>query len=730
MKKILFFILTLVLPLYAICQIKQNKDIFNFDFETIVSGSPIKWGSNLPVIIDSLNPYHGKYSVILEINDSSKYNYQMLTISLPHGFKGKTITLSGYMKTENVRDGYAGLWMRIDPNQAFDILQTCKIAGTTDWTKYEITLPFDSEHTTGIIGGGGLNGKGKIWLDNFSVMIDGVDIYTLLQPKAYPADRDTVEFKNGSGITNIKLNKTRIKNLKDIGMIWGFLKYYHPAVRNGNYNWDYELFRLLPQVINEKNKQRRDAALTEWISGLGEIFTNNRNITDTLSVLKWIDESGFSPELTAQLIKIKKSDRQNECYYVNMGPAGNPVFNHEKTFDSMKYPDTGYRLLSLYRYWNMVQYFYPYKNIIGKNWENVLAEFIPRFAKAENEEEYVLAAMEITAGIHDSHAILWTPSSTVLRQYFGQREAVPKISFIEQQATVTAFYNDTLDREHGLKIGDVITKIDGKSINSIIHSKLPITAGSNYQTQLRNIARQLLHNNDETIKIKYIRDGCSKKTTLKTFPKNEADRYFRFAPSADSCIKKIAPNIAYLYPGLLKKTDLPLFWKAIKDADGLIIDLRYYPSNYLLSDVANYLIPEPKEFVKFFRGSIIDPGSFSFTPAMEIGEINSDHYKGKVIILVNEGTQSSMEFSTMALSQAPDARVIGSTTAGADGDVSYIDLPGGIKTMITGLGVFYPDGGQTQRIGIKIDEVITPTLEGIKAGRDEILEQAVEVINE
>ena len=77
----------------------------------------------------------------------------MLTISLPNGFKGKTITLSGYMKTENVRDGYAGLWMRIDPNQAFDILQTCKIAGTTDWTKYEITLPFDSEQTTGIIGG-------------------------------------------------------------------------------------------------------------------------------------------------------------------------------------------------------------------------------------------------------------------------------------------------------------------------------------------------------------------------------------------------------------------------------------------------------------------------------------------------------------------------------------------------------------------------------------------------
>ena len=85
---------------------------------------------------------------------------------------------------------------------------------------------------------------------------------------------------------------------------------------------------------------------------------------------------------------------------------------------------------------------------------------------------------------------------------------------------------------------------------------------------------------------------------------------------------------------------------------------------------------------------------------------------------------------TMAFSKCPDVRVIGSKTAGADGNVSLIVLPGGIHTMISGIGVFYPDGGQTQRVGVRIDEIVEPTIEGIKAGRDEVLERAIEIITD
>jgi C-terminal processing protease CtpA/Prc len=83
----------------------------------------------------------------------------------------------------------------------------------------------------------------------------------------------------------------------------------------------------------------------------------------------------------------------------------------------------------------------------------------------------------------------------------------------------------------------------------------------------------------------------------------------------------------------------------------------------------------------------------------------------------------------MAFRAAPKVTVIGSTTAGADGNVSPIYLAGDIRTMISGIGVFYPDGKGTQRVGIVPDMVVEPTIEGIKKGKDEVLEKAIQIIN-
>jgi C-terminal processing protease CtpA/Prc len=72
--------------------------------------------------------------------------------------------------------------------------------------------------------------------------------------------------------------------------------------------------------------------------------------------------------------------------------------------------------------------------------------------------------------------------------------------------------------------------------------------------------------------------------------------------------------------------------------------------------------------------------------------------------------------------------VVGSTTAGADGDVSPFSLPGGLHTQISGIGIFYPDKTPTQRVGITPDLVVRPTVAGIRAGRDEVLDAAIREI--
>jgi C-terminal processing protease CtpA/Prc len=132
--------------------------------------------------------------------------------------------------------------------------------------------------------------------------------------------------------------------------------------------------------------------------------------------------------------------------------------------------------------------------------------------------------------------------------------------------------------------------------------------------------------------------------------------------------------------------------------------------------------------VGFSQPVVTYPGMFERGPTLELPAGKGEAYKGKVIILVNELSQSQAEYTTMALRTVPGSVVVGSTTAGADGNVSAITLPGNISTMISGLGVYYPDGRETQRIGIVPDVAVQPTIKGIREGKDELLEKAVQLI--
>lgn len=95
---------------------------------------------------------------------------------------GHTITYSGYIKTENITRGYAGLWWRIDGEQndtgypkilGFDNMNDRGPHGTTGWTKYEIKMAVPAEARN--INFGVLHpGDGSAWFDSLQIAIDGV----------------------------------------------------------------------------------------------------------------------------------------------------------------------------------------------------------------------------------------------------------------------------------------------------------------------------------------------------------------------------------------------------------------------------------------------------------------------------------------------------------------------------------------------------------------------------
>lgn len=725
MKK--YFIIPFLL--WGMTSFAQQK-VENLDFETTENNSPALWklmGNNSAKVFSDFNEkQQGKASAVIESEGTEGFRAIMYT--LPNNYAGRKITLSGYLKTENVTDGFAGLWMRIDPDVSFNNMQNIGLKGTNDWKKYEITLNMSPENTQQIVIGALLSGKGKIWVDNLKVSIDGKDIdhAKIFEKKLTKVELDK-EFDKGSTISNINLGQTNIENLKKLGLIWGYLKYYHPNVAEGNYNWDYELFRIYKKTENASAEQR-DQILTDWIKGLGKFQTAKNSEPKNVKIkpdLDWITNSGFSKELTELLLQLKDAKRPKVNYYVDFFPnVDNPDFRHENPYREMKYPDEGFRLLSLYRYWNMIQYYFPYKNLIEEDWKGVLKEFIPKFINAKDETEYNLASLELIGRIHDTHANIWGKSKA-LDKYFGERYSPVQLTFAENKPVVEGFYDENLGTQTGLKKGDVITEINGENVDTIIKKSLKYLPASNYPTQLRDISRKLLRSNAETINLTILRDGKTEEKTIKTYAYSD----IKIKKEPKEFFKMLDGNIAYVYMGSVNTDLLPEVFEKIKNTKGLVIDFRSYPSDFVVFKMGKLLKPEASEFVKFTNTSNSQPGLFTFTPSLKTQGTGKKSYEGKIAILINETTQSSAEYHTMAFRTAPNAKVFGSTTAGADGNVSDIKLPGNISTMISGIGIYYPDGKETQRIGIVPDVEVKPTIDGIKNNKDEVLEKATKWIN-
>ncbi|MCF0074744.1 S41 family peptidase [Dyadobacter sp. CY261] len=737
MRSLLVMLLCVLRVSVATAQQSSLTD-FNLDFEKTGQKIPrpwMEWGKGYLLSADTTEKHHGKASLRIKSPEvTENIQFGCVANAIPAAYSGKEIELRGYLKFTGVDKGWVGLMMRIDgPSGALQLnnMQAENIRGTEDWKQYSIKLPYPSGAEKIYIGAL-LAGSGTLWADNFELLIDGKPFTEAPPKKAYPAALDK-DFATGSKLAigpGYPLSQAQIDQLADLGRIWGFVKYHHPAAADGNFNFDNELFRVATPFIAAKTDAERQRVIAQWLAKLGPVMVLSSDAVPANAVIKpdlaWIGTAGKT--LSPVLDSIRRANRTGEHYYIGTYPnVGNPDFKNENAYDQMAYPDAGYRLLSLFRYWNMIEYFFPYKPLIKEDWFAVLKEFVPRFVMARDETEYKLAALALIARVKDSHANLYGQHNA-LDKHFGKNFAPVELNFVEGKPVVTDYYHASLGEKSGLKRGDVIQTINGKPIAQIIREQQPYTPGSNPVIQLKTMAPNLLRSNDSTLAITYSREGKIQKTNIGLFPRSQVNIYANYNKK-DTCFKMLQPDVAYIFPGKFKNAYLPAIAPEVQKSKGVIVDMRCYPSDFMVFSFGPMLLPEPKSFVKFTVGNPRMPGLFTFTPELKLGAQNPDHYKGKVIVIVNENTQSQSEYTTMAFSAASNVTVIGSTTAGADGNVSPIVLPGGLRTGISGIGIYYPDGRETQQIGIVPQIEIKPTIQGIAEGRDEPLEKALALIN-
>jgi len=738
-RNLLFFLFITIL---GVNDCFAQPVVLNGDFKKINPADklPDGWDNfmgdkqNYAFRLDSTGGQDGKPALTIASKNSDG-NFGAYACVIPYTFKGHEIKLIGYLKTQDVT-GFAGFWLRIDGTAAFNNMQDQNIRGTTDWKEYTITLPYDDKNAVNINAGALISGSGKIWFDNVRVFIDGKPVEELKPktPELFPAQRD-LAFSQGTGIADFEPTDQQVKNLALLCQVWGFIKYHLPKVAAGDINMDAELFRVMPGVIESADYAGACAVIEKWVDKLGAPEKcggckpfNEKDVVEKPDYGEIFDRSVVSASLADKLTYILNNHDDGKNYYISMEGAGNPNFTHEEPYKNMDYPDAGYRLLALFRYWNMIQYFYPYKHLIGEDWNGVLPRMIPRFLAASNPTDYDVAAMMLICDIHDTHANIWS-NPEGLNQFRGKYAPPFQAKFIENKLVVTAYYNDTLGVKGNLKIGDIITGINNIGVDELIKKYLPLTAASNYETQLRDMPRNyLLRSKSDDFSLDIIRNAKAMQVKQMGIAFTKLNLRNVYDPHAgEPGFHLMSDNqIGYVYPGRYHNKDLPEIKKLFKDTKGIIIDMRCYPSEFMPFTFVPYIKTGNAKFAKFTDGSVYYPGTFRLTDGIYAKPEND--YKGKVVVIVNEESQSAAEYTTMAFQSSPNVTVIGSTTAGADGNVSTIVLPGGISTLISGIGILYPDGTETQRKGVKIDEIVKPTIAGIQAGKDEPLERAEAII--
>ncbi len=515
------------------------------------------------------------------------------------------------------------------------------------------------------------------------------------------------------------------QKLESLCRVWGFLKYYHPHVAKGNFDWDQQLFRKMNELERVNDKASLNNLYSRWIESLGKVNECTECLQDDDQSyflknfdLSWIDNSELFTENLSQKLRFIENNRNiGSNHYI--GKGGRKIyFRNENSYGS-KFSSRSTSLLELFRYWNYVEYFFPYKYETDQNWNSVLSEMIPKFLSINNDTDYQLTLAELAAKTDDSHAFLSSPLISLT--LYGNKKLPVEYSYAEGKLVITRIYNNRFHEKTPFMIGDVIYDVNGKTIPQMINSLGKYVPASNSWGKVNKIKSKLLFSSNDSLSVKLERNGHNMEIVARTFfikdiiaGKIPAPQKWKFLDEEK--------KTGYVNMGILTKGDINDMYRDLKSSESIIFDLRNYPKLTIIP-LSELLLPQSTTYYQFNFPETGYPGKF-YSRKNNIGHKNPDYYKGNVIVLVDENTQSQAETTTMMFKQHPKAKVIGSNTSGANGDIIRFKIAD-LDTCFTGLGAYYPDGRETQRIGIIPDIIVKPTVEGIKNGKDEVLERAL-----
>ncbi len=405
----------------------------------------------------------------------------------------------------------------------------------------------------------------------------------------------------------------------------------------------------------------------------------------------------------------------------------------DRAYAETRYPSTEYRILAAYKTWGVLHYFFAYRDLMDEDWDDLLPAFLPKFIAAKDAREYNLTLCEMVTHLADSNAIV---ESEELSDYFGRSPVGLRLRLMDKKPVITEVLDDGA-KKAGIRAGDIVTRLDGGNIVPRINGEARYISSSTRQWLGYRVMERLLNGPEGSVATITIAspDGQSRDVSLK-----RSTSYLAALRNqrAGDVIKLLPGNIGYADLDRLAPDEVDSMFEKFRDTKAIIFDMRGYPNATapLIAprltdqhDVATAIITGPLTLTPDIAHDDRLTSSASYFFVQKLAATDKWKYKGKTLMLIDERTIGEGERIGLSLEAANKTEFVGSASAGANGEVSSFVVPGGITIHFSAQDVRHGNGGQLQRLGLQPAVSVAPSIRGIRQGRDEVLDNAIEYVS-
>lgn len=357
--------------------------------------------------------------------------------------------------------------------------------------------------------------------------------------------------------------------------------------------------------------------------------------------------------------------------------------------------------------------------------------------------QFGMEMMRFIARLNNSHSWYRDPYmfDTAPKQAY-------KLKYWHDAWVVVASYVETLQP------GDVITHIDNRPVQDWLDQLRPLMNASSTSIAIEKLTQYLLLFVPETYDV-VLSDGRTVEIDHSTaIPAKPVDEQVTIGKWLEQ------DEIGYIYIPSFNQDHFEAkaleYVEQFKDAKSIIIDLRDCRGGNSPHKLVEALMTKPYRFWMegtpihfglpayrieqfadteglddYMRG-YVDTVKYFFNHSMMVWQSplyqpDNPIFTGKIFLLVGSTVASAAEDFAVPFKNSGRGTLIGQKTYGSTGQPYHVQFDNGIMLSVGTKRAYFPDGSRYEGVGIAPDIEIIPTSDDLRAGRDPILEKAVEL---